>query len=348
MSTAALDDFMALNDQIAALVLADVPLSLNLGRSKAETIDALTKINAAVARRVGQGMSLAQAIDTEDETITPSYRTVVRLGLEGEDLSAGLRDAGRTAESSESAWYAVRFSGIYPAIICGLAYAGLVTFTLLLAPRLEYMYSDMGLERGLGLFIVRALQRTFPFWVAIPPLILVFVLIWSRLQSRRGTVGDRAAKLLAWLPGTSRAIFHQQCANFAEALAQLLESGTSLGEGLRIAAGAFNNAPLEHELRALGSTTPQGAMLSENRAISNRMPPFLRWALWRSEPAIDRPRALSMAGNLYRESARRRLDRVQLLAPVITCVVIGGGVTLLYGLTLFVPLVQMLKGLASS
>ena len=54
-----------------------------------------------------------------------------------------------------------------------------------------------------------------------------------------------------------------------------------------------------------------------------------------------------MAANTYRDAAQRRIERLRVTAPIVTCVVIGGGVTLLYGLALFVPVAQMLRGLAS-
>jgi hypothetical protein len=56
MSTASLDDFMALNDQVAALVEAGVPLDVDLGPPR-QTAATLERINALIARRVSQGCS---------------------------------------------------------------------------------------------------------------------------------------------------------------------------------------------------------------------------------------------------------------------------------------------------
>jgi hypothetical protein len=54
-----------------------------------------------------------------------------------------------------------------------------------------------------------------------------------------------------------------------------------------------------------------------------------------------------MAASFYRESADRQVKRLQTVAPLLACIFVAGGATLLYGLALFVPIVQMLRSLAS-
>jgi hypothetical protein len=54
-----------------------------------------------------------------------------------------------------------------------------------------------------------------------------------------------------------------------------------------------------------------------------------------------------MAAGIYRESAKRREEKLRVITPIIVCVLVGGGATLLYGLSLFVPLVQLLRAIAS-
>jgi hypothetical protein len=75
------------------------------------------------------------------------------------------------------------------------------------------------------------------------------------------------------------------------------------------------------------------------------LPPFMRWAICHADDTVGKSRALRMAAGAYRESAQRRVQRLRVVAPAVTCLVIGGGVALLYALALFVPVVQMLKGL---
>src|SRR5262245_4332426 len=118
MDTATLDDFMALNDQLAALVEAGVPIDIELGRRQADVVATLEKINALVARRVSQGATLTEAIESDDKIVSPAYRSLVQVGLRSGEISAGLVESNRLARSVEQSGQAARLALLYPAILC--------------------------------------------------------------------------------------------------------------------------------------------------------------------------------------------------------------------------------------
>jgi type II secretory pathway component PulF len=337
MRTATLNEFLALNDQLAALVQADVPIHLDLASPRASFAESLERLNAVIARRMGQGATLGQALE-EEPTVTPSYRTLVQLGLQCGDFSVALAGAARLAESVDAARQAVRASLVYPLIVGSLAYVGLLGFCGFFVPSLEGMYESIRIPAGSGLRGLQMLRDTVPFWVAIPPAALVLLLVATRFRKGKTT---RTAR---WLPGADRLLFEQQCASFAETLAAFLEAGVPLDDALRLAAGVWDDPQLQNDVRALSADPATAAVRAARQTAP--LPPFLRWALWHADDAIGRPRALRMAAKLYRESSARRVKRLRVLAPLVTCVTLAGGVTLLYGLALFLPVVQMLKAIA--
>jgi hypothetical protein len=75
-------------------------------------------------------------------------------------------------------------------------------------------------------------------------------------------------------------------------------------------------------------------------------PPLLRWAIGHSDEPAARAHALEIAARIYRQTAERRTERLRTLAPMVALVTLGGTLTLLYGLALFVPLVELLLTLA--
>jgi type IV pilus assembly protein PilC len=347
MEAASLDDFLALNDQLAALAVAGVPIHIELAQEGAAAAEALERINAVVARRVSQGESLSQALAHDDPFLTPSYRSLVQLGLRSGGLCTALEGAHRLAESREESRQAVRQSLLYPTIVCGLAYLGLIGFCLFFVPTLENMYQGMRVQAGSGLRTLQWLRAALPYWIAIPPLGLVLVTGWQRLKSKQLS-GNAAAALWAWLPGMKRAAFYERCASFAESLAMLLQSGAPLDESVKIASG-FGSPTLQgEEMSTLAGNPTQEQAVADDQPSAMRLPPFLTWALWHSEATTGRPKALLMAADIYRVSAARRQERLRTIVPVIACMVLGGSVTLMYGLALFLPVVQMLLGLASS
>src|SRR5690349_13193108 len=103
MKTATLDEFMALNDQLAALVEAGVPIDLDLGQRQSDVVSALERINAVVARRVSQGASLASAIESGDRIAPAAYWSLLQQGLRSGDLSSALSSSSRFARDLENA-----------------------------------------------------------------------------------------------------------------------------------------------------------------------------------------------------------------------------------------------------
>lgn len=346
MDRATLDDFMSLNDQLAAAVEAGVPLDVDLGRDTLETAARLEKINALVARRVSQGASLEAAISNDDSVITPGYRCLMQLGLASGDFSKGLDLSNRLGQTVDRARYSGWLALFYPAIVCCFALVGLVGFCLFFLPVLESTHRSLRISSGGGLKTLQMLRATLPYWAGVLPVGLIVAVSWARRRSlnRTARVG---AGVLAWISGVSRTVSLERAANFAEASAALIQNGMPLSDAMRTAADTWNSAPLAEATRALAARLALGQTGVNDSQLAANFPPFLRWSLLDSEATIGRVRALQTAAELYRREAERRQERLRVVAPLVLAVVIGGGATLLYGLTLFVPVVEMLRALAS-
>jgi type II secretory pathway component PulF len=184
-----------------------------------------------------------------------------------------------------------------------------------------------------------------PIWVALPPLALVLYLGWRSFAKRRGTGWKNGA---GWLhvPGLSRSVSKARWASFAEMLATLDKGGVPLEEGLPLAACASGDPAITESGSALAAELQHNEPVKSNRSAARRMPPFLRWAILNAQSTIGRARAIEMAALVYRDSADRSAERAQILAPMIVTALLGGGITLLYALALFMPVVEMLKALA--
>src|SRR5262245_31733374 len=179
METVTLDEFMAWNDELHALAQAGVPIDVGLARG-ADTLATLEKINATIARRVSQGASLREAIETSERAVSPTYGGLMLLGLTSGNMGAALRGATRLAEAIDDSWRAVRFSFVYPLIVCCLAYVGIVGFCLYFVPALENLHANLRIPLGPGLRLLQGLRQALPYWVALPPLAMLLVIGWQR------------------------------------------------------------------------------------------------------------------------------------------------------------------------
>ncbi|WP_425614070.1 type II secretion system F family protein [Anatilimnocola sp. NA78] len=345
MKPATLHDYLELSDQLAALAAADVPLAGGFDVSSSALQQSLAETNAGVARRMAEGQTLEQALGAEPN-IPPGYRSLIEVALRSENRAAAFAEQTRTAQAVERSVDALQVASYYPLILGTLAYSGLIVLCLFLIPRLEQFYIDLQLTGGSGLSALRLLRDTLPVWaVAIPLLVLGSWLLLRRARfSRAGTA--RVARW-TWVPGMTRILREQAWSSFAESTASLLKAGMPLNAALPLAADSLADRAAASDLKQLASELHAGEVPASSLHLTNSLPPFLRWALVQSEPTMPRVDALQLAAGLYYESAERRSERLRSLAPIIASLLLGGGVTLLYGLALFVPLAQLLQTVAA-
>jgi general secretion pathway protein F len=346
MESPTLEDFVAWNHQLAALVDAGVPLDLGVASPHEDLAESLDRINAIVSRRVRRGESLEEAVQDEDRFIPVVYRSLFLLGLRGGDLNAPLDAANRVAQSVDEGRYTIRSAFIYPLILCGLIFCGLILFCRYLVPSLDSIYSALHLAPGSGLRVLQSLRDTLPYWVILVPLVCAVAFWRWRAVSRRALQGNQSAAVTTWLPGTAQIILQQRAANLADSLATLLDQHLAIEDALPISAGACGDARLCAAAESLAAAFKAGSSVADDSPTALAFPPFLRWALLHSTETTGRARALRLAAGIYRDAVQRREDRLRTIAPLAVCVVIGGGATLLYGLSLFVPLVQLLRTIA--
>ncbi len=346
MEHATLDDLMALNDQLAALVEAGVPLELGLDGSVEDAAAALERINAAVARRVSRGESLVDALESDQQTIPARYRSVVQIGLKSGDMHAAIDAASQSAEFKDQTRYSIRSAFFYPLVVCFLAAVGLAGYCTFVVPKLEDFRQEFRMPEGAGLHTLQSLRGLVPGGLIILAVVVMVVVVRHFVTSGRHGSAGGGDGLIARLLGAARTGQLERYATFSQSLASLLAADVPIAEGLLLAAGVSGDAGLRAGAQQLAPMLHQGQAVSDEDPAAKAFPPFLRWALLRAEPAVDRVRTLEMAADLYRQSAARRSDRVRVVAPILTSVLVGGSAVLLYGLALFVPLVEMIENLA--
>lgn len=347
MDTASVDDFQALNEHLAALVAAGVPLDVGLSGGEHTADNELKRIGATVSRRLHRGETFSEALD-DDADMPAAYRSAMQFGLRSGDLTSALPGASLVAQSMDDSRRAVETSFVYPAIICALAYVGLLGFSRYLTPVLQSLYASLKVPPGRGVHALQVISAALPYWAIGLP--VVFVVIWLWWARSRRTAESRLAVQgpLRWLPGTKKILLHEQWARFASSLAELLAHETPLNEALPIAANLSGDARLLAGALAIAAAKPTEQLPPYDGDIALHFPPFLRWSIWHGDSTTGLVRALEIAARLYRESAERRAERQRVLLPITVLVVIGGTVTLLYGLALFVPLTELLRTVAAA
>jgi type IV pilus assembly protein PilC len=310
---------------------------------------AFAKIKSIVGRRVRHGESLTESLEGDEQEMPESYRRLMQLAVRAGNSDAALAGSNRLAESADESRHVAGMAMFYPFAVCILATMGLIAFCMFFVPTLDDMYDSLQVLPGRGLRVLDSVRSSLPVWTSLLAIAVMLAVAWS-IRSKLGRRSSTHAvpTRLPLLFGLKEADFQQRCAVFAEATAEVLESGMPLEEGLQLAGAASGDVSLRDDAAALAAAIAQGTFLPDDGPVARRFPPFLRWALWHADATVGRERALRMAGRIYREAAERRFERMRAAVPVALLVIIGGGATLLYGLALFVPVVELLRALATA
>lgn len=345
MSATSLDDLMALNDQLVALADAGMPLELGLGHTAAETAQSLGRINASVARRVAGGASLDEALTTVAPPLHPSYLRVVRKGLLGGQLDRVMNDTSRSAEATSQLRGGLRTALIYPLIVVGLALVGLALFSVYLTPVFTGLHAEFGLPDSPGVKFLSAIRASLPYWGLLLP-VLVLVALWRWRLLRQGRSGEQGWKWWSGLPAVAQAVASEQRAAFAERLAALLRGGVPLPDALRQLAVQTEDRQLAGAAKDISVAILDGRTFNSTAPVITVLPPMLRWALVQGDDSAGRAEALETTAAVYRSWSAQWSERSRVGLPLVACVLLGGGATLLYGLTLFLPVTELLSGLS--
>jgi len=344
-----LEELIALNDEIAALARAGVPLHSGLAELGADMPGRLGRFATIVARRTARGDSLEEIFLEFSSELPKVYLAVVRAGLRTGRLPSALEALATSIRRVSQTRRGVAAAMLYPLLIFVLAWAFFAFFTVKVAPNLLLGFDRLEVA-GRGLFVaVAALGSSAVYWgPAVPLILVVLVGAWWYRATRATAAEPRwSAALFGWMPWMGSTLRLSRAATFVEILALLVESRVPLHEGVLLAGEASGDAALMPAARALADRLQRGESpcAEELRRSGTAFPPLLRWLIAAGRRRDALLPALRHAAETYRRRAEQQAALARVFLPVLLLIAVGGGVALLYALTLFVPYVSMLKAL---
>jgi type II secretory pathway component PulF len=354
-----LDDLVAMNDEIAGLVRAGVPLELGLASWGRDLSGPLRKTAATLTESVSQGRGLSDALADEKLEIPAVYRAVVNAGLRSGRLPAALEAVAESAANLQQLRAAIALSMIYPLLLVCIAYALFLVLLLIVLPAEMAVYEDhppatLALAHRVAMTAYAGIpipgtERVIP-WVVFPPFLLLGLAAawWSR--TRRAIVLDvgAAGRWLAWLPMAGRAVRQARTASLAELFGLLIAHDVPLAESLRLAATSTGDRRMAASAVELAALVEQGHLPQSARLEAAGMPPVLALlvATGARQPTLV---AISrQAAETYRVRVARDIQWLRDWLPVWLILTVGSTVALVYCLTFFVPFSQLLETLSGS
>jgi general secretion pathway protein F len=341
-----LEQLISLNDEIASIVRARVPLEMGLNELGGESAGGLHDFSQALAARLSAGASLPQALAAEERRVPAIYRAVVEAGLRAGRLPAALEAVSNYARELVDLRRKITLALLYPFIVVAFAYLLFVMFMVDMIERFHETYTMFQIQVGWPLAIAVGLADAASRWWWVPVALFTVALAWWIATGGVHILSfSGPARPLAWIPGVAAISRAFQFANFADLLALLVEHQVPLHEGLRLSADATGGGRLQRSARQLAEAIERGSIVPGARFERKGFPPFLHWVLTSGQNGGGLARMLRHAGQIYRRRAGHLSIWFKLVFPIVTGLVIGGGVTVVYAATLFGPLVAFWRDL---
>ena len=344
------EDLIALNDEIASLVRMGVPLELGLRGTAESACGRLRGLSGGLAERMRAGASLTDALAAEGDRIPAVYHAVVTTGLKAGRLPEAMEALTRFSQSVLEMRQHISLALLYPFLILAMAYALFVGYMIVVVPELIYTYEFLRIEIPYSIAALRYLGQTMGVWGFAVPAIMLFLVAWWVASGRyllssgerNGSLFARlmACTSLAGIPGIGAVLANFHRANFTQLTALLVEHDTPLHEAIHLAALATGNGKIIKAEPQLTRDLEAGRPLADALKKTSAFPPFMQWMMGAGEQQGTLPSSLRQITEIYRQRAVYQSRWIQLGAPIALIATIGGGATLLYALSVVIPLTE--------
>lgn len=346
-----LSELIALNQELAALVRAGIPLEqglIELGSSNSGT---LGEVAGYLGNRLQAGETLSRILGDDSVPLPRFWKATILAGIRAGRLGSVLEhivtSGRRLAESRRTLCAAL----LYPLIVMVLAYVVFVFAVTYLAPVFASALKDLTAASEPFVDLLAWLGGRVWWWVfVIPGLALVCLAVEWFAGRRDPLVGGSPLvhRLMSCWPSWRRSRRDSQFAAFAEILSLLIREQTPLPEALLLAAEASSDDLLRASATRLSGQLGSGQKLSAEQVRSLNMPPLLGFMLATGANRVELSDALSVAADRYRERSAATANRNAVLVPIVFSAVVGGAAALALGMTVFGPICILLWRLGSS
>ncbi len=342
------DDLLVLNQEIAALVRAGTPLERGLASAGRDVRGRLGRIARLLGERMSRGESLVDALEHERDSIPPLYRAVVEAGVRSGRLPTALEGMSRYVRGYSEAREAVGLALWYPLLIVAIAYGLFIMLTVVVAPRFAGAFPGLEIEPPKALALLTWLGENAHLWWPIGPALFFLLGMTWVATGRAARFGSWGWGLPRLVPGMSRFMADYETANFAELLALLLEHQVGYATAVVLAGESTGNPRITQATRDLAAELNRGhdAAAATEAIDASPFQPMIRWALSTADGPGSLAERLRGLADHYRNRARFRAESMKIWLPSLLLVVLGGSAALIYGLSLFIPLINLLSKLS--
>ncbi len=319
------EDFLAFNQEVAALLKAGLPLvhALDLMLERMEDLR-LRTVLTEIRDRVKAGEELSDAFASFGDTFPPLYPASLKAGERSGELESVIRRFNRHLRLVITARKRVVSALVYPAVLVLLSIAMLAVMAVFVVPKFTKFYADLDAELPMMTQITIGTSvwiRDQLAWIMLGlAAVVIAYRVWSQTPGGRVTLDRWKLKLPALGP-----IFHQfSLSEFCRSLSTLLAGGIPLVSALDTAVGAVSNAWVSRAIEPSIDRVREGQSFYGALDETGVFPHMSIDMIKVGEATGSLDDMLNSVSDYFDERVETRMQRLLSLIEPIMLIVMGG------------------------
>lgn len=317
-------ELLSFTKQLAIMVNAGIPILQCLEiLYKAEKNPVLKKAVKNIHREVGEGQSLAQAMEKQ-KGFSKLYCNLVKAGEAGGILDGILEKLANHMERHEKIIGQIKSAMTYPAIVTVVGAGVIWALMVFVVPQFVGMLLETGQEvPAITQFVIDSSEFLQKYSLKALPAIFVLVII---LKSYIGTPSGKYIfdRIMMKMPIFGGIIIKGNLSAFARTLSTVLASGISLIDSLDICIDTLDNGVIAKDLLYVRKQVVAGKTLTDPLSKIDYFPEMVSQMIRVGEQTGNVDSMLEKVAVVFEDEVNELIEAMTKLMEPLIIVVLGG------------------------
>jgi type II secretory pathway component PulF len=341
------DDLIALNEEIAGMARAGLPLDQGLAALGQEMARGrLRTVTARLADDLKAGHTLPEALERQAGDIPSFYGGLINAGVRTGNISSVLATLTTYARSIAQMRSIIVDAVFYPALVLVFAFVLFGILCYFILPQFDKIFQDFRLQLpAVTEWALEASRHPLLVLGPLPGIVLAFVVV--RLHLRRTERGRCIwAHLIYSIPIAGTLIRSARLAAFTDLLAILVDHAVPLPEAFRLAGEASNDPLMAAGVRRIQQDLNEGVPLGKALRGHGLVPEWVSWMTGLGERRGTLGKTLQQIGEMYRRQVQMRAALLRSVFPPFLILCTASVFAGFFVFAIIFPMVKLLEGLS--
>jgi type II secretory pathway component PulF len=342
------DELIALNEEIASLARAGLPLDQGLAVLAREMgAGRLRSVTEQLAADLRSGLTLPEALKRQEGRVPGYYAALLSAGIRSGKLSAVLTTLTVHARAVADFRANIYSALLYPMIILVMGMGLIVFVGHFVMPTYVKIFEDFRMQLPYFTQVLVFVSKNSLYTLVLPFCFLLVAFLTERWWLRSTKAGRRLwTRIVYAMPGFGTVVRASQLTAFTELLSILIEQSVPLPEAMRLAGETSSDPYVSEGAKQMEKDLQQGMPFSAALKQHRWVPEFVLWMIGFGERQGNLAQALRQVAEMYRRQAEARATFLRTVLPPLLIILVAGSLAAVFIFGLLGPMINLLDGLS--